>query len=49
MSVRAHLWLRIVGLAIIIAAQFGPRMWTASTGANSGQAAAAKVASAETR
>jgi hypothetical protein len=31
MSQRAHFWLRIVGLAVILAAEFGPRLWTAST------------------
>ena len=28
MSQRAHFWLRIVGLAVILAAEFGPRLWT---------------------
>jgi len=46
MSVRAHLWLRILGLAIILAAQFGPKVWSAS-GASS--AVGAKIASAEAR
>lgn len=27
MSQRAHFWLRIVGLAVILAAEFGPRIW----------------------
>jgi uncharacterized membrane protein len=33
MSQRAHFWLRIVGLAVILAAEFGPRLrmaWTVS-------------------
>jgi uncharacterized membrane protein len=30
MSQRAHFWLRIVGLALILAAEFGPRLWTGS-------------------
>jgi hypothetical protein len=46
MSVRAHLWLRIVGLAIILAAQFGPRMWGAAGGSSS---LGAKIATAEAR
>jgi hypothetical protein len=25
---RAHFWLRIVGLAVILSAQFGPRLWS---------------------
>lgn len=28
MTQRAHFWLRIVGLALILAAEFGPRLWT---------------------
>ena len=28
MSPQAHFWLRIFGLALILAAEFGPRMWT---------------------
>jgi hypothetical protein len=31
MSQRAHFWLRIVGLAVILAAEFGPRLWTGTT------------------
>jgi hypothetical protein len=27
MSQRAHFWLRIVGLTLILAAEFGPRLW----------------------
>jgi hypothetical protein len=46
MSARAHFWLRVVGLTVIIAAQFGPRVWSASGG---GQGPGAKMASAETR
>jgi hypothetical protein len=33
MSQRAHFWLRIVGLAVILAAEFGPRLWTGAAGA----------------
>jgi hypothetical protein len=28
MSQRAHFWLRIVGLAVIFAAEIGPRLWS---------------------
>jgi hypothetical protein len=31
MSQRAHFWLRIVGLTVILAAEFGPRIWTSAT------------------
>ncbi|HLK41460.1 MAG TPA: hypothetical protein VKU41_32145 [Polyangiaceae bacterium] len=27
MSERAHFWVRLVGLALILAAQFVPRLW----------------------
>jgi hypothetical protein len=27
MSQRAHFWLRIAGLAVILACQFGPKLW----------------------
>ncbi len=30
MSQRAHFWLRIAGLTVILAAEFGPRLWTPS-------------------
>jgi hypothetical protein len=30
MSQRAHFWLRIVGLSLILAAEFGPRLWSSS-------------------
>ena len=32
MSQRAHFWLRIVGLTLILAAEFGPRLVPALTG-----------------
>ena len=48
MSVRAHLWLRIAGLVIILAAQFGPRIW-APSGAGASAGAGTKIASAEAR
>ncbi len=28
MSPRAHFWLRLAGLALILAAEFVPRLWT---------------------
>jgi hypothetical protein len=31
MSQRAHFWLRIVGLAAILAAEFGPRLWSSTS------------------
>jgi len=46
MSVRAHFWLRVAGLAIILAAQFAPRIWAPSGAASAG---GTKVASAEAR
>jgi hypothetical protein len=29
---RAHFWLRIVGLAVILAAEFAPRLWANTAG-----------------
>jgi hypothetical protein len=31
MSQRSHFWLRIVGLAVIVALEFGPRLWAGSS------------------
>jgi hypothetical protein len=45
MSQRSHFWLRIVGLAIILAAEFGPRFWNAAL-ASSPNAPSAPVAAA---
>jgi len=28
MSTSTHFWLRIAGLSLILAAQFGPRLWS---------------------
>jgi hypothetical protein len=28
MTHRAHFWLRLAGLALILAAEFGPRLWS---------------------
>jgi hypothetical protein len=41
MSQRAHFWLRIVGLAVILAAEFGPRFWTGTAGLTQARVAAA--------
>ncbi len=41
MSQRAHFWLRIVGLAVILAAEFGPKLWTSG-----GEPAPPRVAAA---
>lgn len=30
MSQRAHFWLRITGLAVILACEFGPKLWQSS-------------------
>jgi hypothetical protein len=30
MSQRAHFWLRLAGLVVILAAEFGPRLWTSN-------------------
>jgi hypothetical protein len=30
MSQRAHFWLRIAGLTLILVAEFGPRLWAGS-------------------
>jgi hypothetical protein len=29
MSERSHFWLRVIGLAVILAVEFGPRLWGA--------------------
>jgi hypothetical protein len=44
MSTRAHFWFRIVAVATIVAAQFGPRVWAGSGAANSADAATRVVA-----
>jgi hypothetical protein len=41
MSQRTHFWLRVVGLAVILAAQFGPRLWTNAAGPTPANAAVA--------
>jgi hypothetical protein len=41
MSQRAHFWLRIVGFAVILALEFGPRVWTGSSAMSYGRIAAA--------
>ncbi len=41
MSQRAHFWLRILGLVAILAAEFGPRLWSNTPGASPAPASAA--------
>jgi hypothetical protein len=44
MTQRAHFWLRIVGISVILVAQFGPRLWSAAASASPAPVAAAAVA-----
>jgi hypothetical protein len=44
MTQRAHFWLRIVGLSVILAAEFGPRLWSVAATASPAPVAAAAVA-----
>jgi hypothetical protein len=41
MSQRAHFWLRIVGLTLILAAEFGPRLLTGNGGSTQASMASA--------
>jgi len=41
MTHRAHFWLRLVGLTLILAAEFGPRLWTGAAPAAPAPVAAA--------
>ncbi|HEY1694262.1 MAG TPA: hypothetical protein VGG39_18965 [Polyangiaceae bacterium] len=43
MSSRKHFWLRVVGLALILAAEFGPRLWSTSTQGPSAPAMTAAI------
>jgi hypothetical protein len=45
LSSRSHFWLRFVGLALILAAEFGPRLWSSAQPAST----APLEASVETR
>jgi hypothetical protein len=45
MSERSHFWLRFVGVALILAAEFGPKLWSSAQAATS----APLEASAEAR
>jgi hypothetical protein len=45
LSQRSHFWLRFVGLALILAAEFGPRLWSSAQTAST----APMEASAESR
>jgi len=44
MSQRAHFWLRILGVLAILAAEFGPRFWSAWSGGASGSLPSATTA-----
>ena len=44
MSTREHFWFRIVAIATITAAQFGPRLWNGSGTVNTAGAASQVVA-----
>jgi hypothetical protein len=35
MSERSHFWLRFVGVAIILAAEFGPKLWSSAQSVSS--------------
>jgi hypothetical protein len=48
MSVRSHFWLRVLGIVTILAAQFGPRIWSSTTGSST-PAPNAKVAAVDAR
>jgi hypothetical protein len=43
MSPRTHFWLRIVGLAVILALQFGPRFWSIASAPSTARVATAAV------
>jgi hypothetical protein len=45
LSQRSHFWLRFLGLAVILAAEFGPRLWSSAQTAST----APMEASAESR
>jgi len=47
MSQRAHFWLRIVGLTLILAAEFGPRLVPALTGNGSAPAQTSMASAAD--
>jgi hypothetical protein len=34
MTHRTHFWLRLVGLTLILAAEFGPRVWSSMASGN---------------
>jgi hypothetical protein len=44
MSQQAHFWIRVIGLAVILAAQFAPRLLAGSAGPMAPTVAAANVA-----
>jgi hypothetical protein len=49
LSQRSHFWLRFVGLAIILAAEFGPRLWSSTQTAASAPVDAPLEVSAASR
>jgi hypothetical protein len=49
LSQRSHFWLRFVGLAIILAAEFGPRLWSSTQTASSAPVEAPLEVSAASR
>jgi hypothetical protein len=44
MSDQAHFWLRVVGLSVILALEFGPRLWASPQAPTSITASVASVA-----
>jgi len=45
MSQRSHFWLRIIGIGVILALEFGPRLWTGSAMAPATRVVAAATTS----
>jgi hypothetical protein len=44
MSDQAHFWLRLVGLSVILALEFGPRVWGSPPAPTTSTASVASVA-----
>jgi hypothetical protein len=49
MTHRAHFWLRLVGLTLILAAEFGPRAWASRTAGSAPPAPAPMAAAGDAR
>jgi hypothetical protein len=49
LSPRSHFWLRFVGLALILAAEFGPRLWSSAQTASTAPVSTPLEVSADTR